>query len=71
MKDQEKRIERLEAAWGDSDEPVVVELVRGPTITKAEADGTQDSPPPRGANVTRIELVGVRPTPPTAYGGSR
>lgn len=61
MKDQGKRIERLEAAWGDGDEPVVVELVRGPTITKAEADGALKPVLPRGSRVTRIELVGVSP----------
>lgn len=60
MKDQGKRVERLEAAWGDGDEPFTVELVRGPSVAKDEAIAMRDSAPlPRGARVTRIELVEV------------
>ncbi|HOT83948.1 MAG TPA: hypothetical protein PLQ12_11680 [Candidatus Defluviicoccus seviourii] len=67
MKDQGKRIERLEAAFGEGDEPFTVELVRGPSVTKEEAMAMRDNAPlPRGAKVTRIELVGVRATPPDA-----
>lgn len=59
MRDQEKRIERLEAASREPDEPRIIELVRGHTVTREEADAMVWPALPRGAKVSRIELVGV------------
>lgn len=61
MRDQEKRIERLEAAWCEPEEPRDIELVRGPTITREEADAMERTAFPRGAQVSRIVMVGVLP----------
>lgn len=61
MRDQEKRIERLEAAWCEPDEPRIIELVCGPTITREEADAMETPAFPRGARVSRIVMVGVLP----------
>ena len=59
MRDQEKRVARLEGTTGSDDELFTVELVRGPTLTKSEA-AARDHQKPDGP-VTVIELVGVRP----------
>lgn len=59
MRDQEKRIERLESASREPDEPRIIELVRGPTLTREEADAMERPAFPRGAQVSRIVMVGV------------
>lgn len=61
MRDQEKRIERLESASREPDEPRIIELVCGPTLTREEADAMERSSFPRGAQVSRIVMVGVMP----------